>query len=130
MKKGAIVAVLVAGSMLAVSSLAFAAAALDGKTFTGQIGPQGKTDGQADDFVFSDGSFESTLCTTFGYGKGAYQTESKDGAVTFTAETTSKDGGTMQWHGAVKEDQIEGTVVSTEKGKASTSWFKGTLHKT
>ncbi len=129
MKKGGILVALVVGSVLGVSSLALAAGGLDGKAFSGEIGQQGKTDSQPDTFVFKDGAFESTLCTTFGYGKGAYRTEPKGDAVEFTAKTVSTDGGTMQWKGAVKGGQVEGTVVSTEKGQISTSWFKGALKK-
>ncbi len=106
---------------------AFAVNPLEGKTFSGVVGPKGKTEGQADNFVFQDGKFESTLCTTFGYGKGNYKTAAKGDATEFTTETMSKKGGKMRWRGVVKGNQIEGTAVSVENGQASESWFKGTL---
>ena len=120
------VAVFLAGFFGAIP-LVSANGALDGKTFSGVIGPKEKTDGRPDDFVFQDGSFESTLCNTFGYGKGTYQTTAKGDAVEFTAETTSTNGGKMAWKGTVTGNQIEGATVATENGQTSESWFKGTL---
>ena len=116
-----------AAMVIGMASLALASGALDGKTFTGTMGKKGETQGKADDFVFQDGAFESTLCTTFGYGTGAYTAEPAGDAVEFTAETTNQDGGTMQWQGLVKGDAIEGTAVSMENGHVSESWFRGTL---
>ena len=117
-------------SCLGMSSLVLASSALDGKTFSGVVGQKGKTDTRPDDFVFQGGQFESTLCTTFGYGKGDYQAKADGAAVEFTAETTNTDGGTMQWKGTVKGNDVEGTALSMEKGRTSESWFKGALKKT
>ena len=105
------------------------AGTLDGKTFSGQIGPQGKNEGKDDSFVFQDGTFESTLCATFGYSKGAYTTEPVGMTLAFTAETADKKGGTMTWKGVIKGDIIEGTAVSAEHGQTSESWFRGTLQQ-
>lgn len=126
-KKAAVAVALVFVGLLGVSTPAFAGGSLDGKTFSGTIGQKGKTEGQADGFVFKDGKFESTLCEAFGYGQGEYKTEALTDATAFTAETASTTGGKMQWQGMVKGDQIEGTVISTENGKSTESWFKGTL---
>ena len=126
-KKAAVAVALVCVSLFGVSSGLFASGPLDGKTFSGTMGQKGKIDGQADGFVFKDGKFESTLCTTFGYGQGAYKTEAKADAIGFTAETASSDGGKMEWHGTVKGDQIAGTVISIENGTTTESWFKGKL---
>ncbi len=125
-----IAAVLLALGLSGVSSQAFAAGALDGKTFSGSIGDKGKTTGQADNFVFQNGKFESTLCEKHGYGTGEYLATPKDGALNFTAETTSKEGGKMDWKGMVKGDAVEGAVLSTEKNKTSEMWFRGSLKKT
>ena len=113
--------------ILGMAPFVFAAGTLDGKTFSGTIGSKGQTEGKADDFVFQDGSFESTLCETFGYGKGAYTVAVNGDAVEFTAETANQKGGTMQWKGLMKGDVIEGTAMSTENGQTSESWFRGTL---
>ena len=112
-------------TVFAAAPLAHAAGALDGKTFSGVIGKKGETATQPDSLVFKDGTFESTLCTTFGYGTGAYQTTPQDEGMTFTAQTTSGTGGTMDWHGVVIGDQIEATVTTMENGQKSESWFQG-----
>jgi hypothetical protein len=126
-RRAAAIAALLVG-ILGASPLVLASGALDGKTFSGVMGQKGKTDSRPDDFVFKDGTFESTLCTTFGYGTGEYQAQAAGDAVEFTAETTSTDGGKMAWKGAVKGSDIEGTVLSMEQGGTSSeSWFKGTL---
>ena len=117
----------VLGMVLGLALPVWAAGTLDGKTFSGQIGPQGQTDGKADDFIFQNGEFESTLCETFGYGKGAYTEAASGDAVEFTAETANQQGGTMRWKGLVKGEMIEGAAVSTENGQTSESWFHGTL---
>ena len=113
--------------ILVGSSMVFASGSLDGRTFTGQIGKKGEVEARTDDFMFQDGKFESTLCNTFGYGKGDYRAAANGDATEFTAETASTTGGKMQWKGAVKGDTIEGTAISMENGATSESWFKGTL---
>ena len=125
-KQGMFVMGVIVG-LLGWASVGLASGSLDGKTFAGQIGKQGQTEGRADGFVFQDGRFESTLCNTFGYGKGDYQAKVNGEATEFTAETASTSGGKMQWKGAVKGDTIEGTTISMENGTTSESWFKGTL---
>ena len=119
--------VMMLGAVMSLALPVWAAGTLDGKTFSGQIGPQGQTNGKADDFVFQDGSFASTLCEMFGYGQGAYAAAANGDAIAFTAETSNQKGGTMQWKGLVKGETIEGTAVSTENGQTSESWFHGTL---
>ncbi len=115
--------------ILGMAPFVFASGTLDGKTFSGSIGSKEQTEGKADDFVFQDGQFESTLCETMGYGKGSYTTSMKGDAVQFTAETTNKEGGKMDWKGTVTGDQIEGTVSSAANGNTSEMWFKGTTKK-
>lgn len=113
----------------------FAEDMLDKRTYGGEIGQTGKQAGQADNFVFQNGQFESTLCSGFGYGKSDYKATATSGVIQFTAETRSKDGAFMSWAGTVKGKTIEGTVATTEKviekdtlkDKTSESWFKGTL---
>ena len=127
MNRTSIAMVVAAIGMIGLALPVWATGALDGKTFNGQIGPKDQAEGKADDFVFQDGSFESTLCETFGYGKGAYTVAANGDAVEFTAETANQKGGTMQWKGLMKGDVIEGTAMSTENGQTSESWFRGTL---
>ena len=107
---------------------AFAAGVLDGKSFGGSMGDKGSAAAKvADDFVFKEGKFTSTLCSRFGYHEADYTALGQNEAVNFKAHCTSGSGGVMDWTGVVKGDQIEGTVVSQESGTTSESWFKGTL---
>ena len=105
---------------------------LDNRSFSGEIGNVGKQTGQADNFSFQNGKFESTLCRGFGYGKGDYKATVTDGRIQFEAQSTSADGGVMAWKGTVIGNSIEGAVVTTENNKEkkevvrTESWFKGT----
>ena len=112
------------------ASTAFAAGALDGKTFTGPMGPKGSETSRGDDTVtFKRGKFNSSICAQFGYSDGKYKTETKDGALEFTARTKNKKGDTMDWKGTVKDGKLDATAVTTEDGATDESWFKGTLKK-
>ena len=126
MKKRFMAGMVLAAGIVGVASLALASATLDGKTFAGTIGKKGETAGQPDNFVFKDGTFESTLCETFGYGTGLYTTSMTGDAVQFNSETTNPKGGKMAWTGTVASGRIEGSVVTTENGASSEMWFNGT----
>ena len=120
------VMVIVLGVAL-VCSPVLAAGPLDGKTFSGSYGNVGSAAEQADNFVFKDGTFASTLCNQFGYKEGIYQIAPGGTATDFTAETVSRAGGKKSWKGAVKGDSLEGTVTTVENGKTEEGWFKGKL---
>ena len=126
MSKRLMAGMVLAAGIVGVASLALASAALDGKTFAGTIGKKGETTGNPDNFVFKDGTFESTLCEQFGYGTGLYTTSMTGDAVQFNSETTNPKGGTMAWTGTVAAGRIEGSVVTTESGTSSEMWFNGT----
>ena len=121
----AVVAILT--GMTGVSSVAFAAGALDGKTFTVDSGNKNETSSRTDDFIFQDGQFSSMLCNRFGYGAGDYETAKENDTIYFEAKTASTHGGTMHWQGIVKGPDIEGISVTNENGTISESWFKGSL---
>ena len=125
MKKSSVCLLIV----LAWATQAFAAGVLDGKTFTGKIGDANKPPSQAqvDDFMFSEGRFKSTLCSTFGYGSGAYTVTEEKGVVKFEAETASDSGGKMTWSGTVTGDRVQGTAKTVENGQTSESRFTGML---
>ena len=127
MKKQVAVGLLIAGLIYAFPALA--AGALDGKTFAGQVGEKGQANAVADNFVFTNGKFASTLCSQFGYGEGVYKTTGAKDAVHFTAETTSQAGGKKDWQGTVKGEVIEGGATTVENGQTSQQWFKGTLKR-
>ena len=102
-------------------------ASLDGRTFVGQLGPAGKSKGDADNFVFVDGQFRSTACDAYGFGAAAYRATRVGGDLSFESTTESRKEGTMAWKGTVSGNSVSGTVVWTRAGKAPVEyWFKGT----
>ena len=114
--------ILIVAAALAVVVPAFAAGTLDGKTFHGTLTEKGKKHGNHDAFEFKNGQFRSTACESYGFGFGAYKAEQAGDAVTFTARTTSKKEGTMDWTGTVKGGEISGTAVWTKSGQAPVSY--------
>jgi hypothetical protein len=113
-------AIFVAAAAL-VALPAFASGPLDGKTFHGKLVQTGKS-GHSDNFEFKDGQFLSTACEHEGFGSGAYTAEGSGTSYTFTAQTTSKKEGTMDWKGAVNGDTISGTAVWTKTGQAPVNY--------
>jgi len=120
-------------SIVALPALVFAArtGTLDGKTYSGQLGMDGDQNGDPDEFIFSNGTFDSTACHQYGYGKGSYEAKTMEEAMTFKAETKSKEGSKMQWNGKVVGDRIDGTATQLSKDDKvlRSFWFKGTVKK-
>ncbi len=116
---------------LSISLLAAAReGALDGKTFTGEMGEAGKDKGDKDELIFKDGKFSSEACEKYGFGDAPYTTTASGGATTFEADTVSAKEGKMHWSGTVKGDERTGTVVWTKEGQAPIDyWFKTELKK-
>ncbi len=104
-----------------------AAEILDGKVFVTFL------DGEDDVLTFEDGTFHSSSCDEWGFGKGRYTTAAEGESITFKAETTSAKEGSLVWTGSVLGDTIEGSYLWTKKGwfrtKTKTKNFTGTLQK-
>lgn len=112
--------------LLLTASVFAAAGALDGKSYQGQFVEKGKTKGDADTFLFKDGTFRSTACDKYGFKEAAYTGD----ATHFEATTRSDKGVTMAWKGTVAGDTVEGTVVQTKAtGTPKEYWFKGTIKR-
>jgi len=126
MRKLVTIAVLVvAAAMVAAWA---APGPLDGKTFQGEIMEKGKSHGDKDSFIFSDGKFRSTACDACGYDSGAYTATQAGDGWTFTAETHSAKWGTMSWTGTIKGSSIEGTATRSKDGKTKAEQvFSGML---
>lgn len=127
-------AMVIAGALvvaLAMSGAALAASgALDGKTFAGQVGEPGKTQGDPDELIFQSGALRSTACDTYGFKAGEYHALHRGDLIEFDAVTTSATDGAMQWKGTVQRDRLEGTATWTRPGKSPvTHWVKATLKK-
>jgi hypothetical protein len=100
---------------------------LDGKTFVGETGEEGKPAGAPETFVFADGKLDPLECHRSGFQAGAYTAEAEGETVIFSAETLSPKQGKMRWSGTVLGDQLEG-VMSWYKGKKLVKhWFRGKL---
>ena len=105
--------------------------ALDGKTFSGEVGKKGDTSGMKDDLMFKEGKFRSTACDVYGFGDANYTvvTAAAAGeATTFQAETHSPTDGTMKWVGTIKGNMLEGNTTWIREGKEPEEhWVKASL---
>jgi hypothetical protein len=113
----------VALALLAAKGLA-AQPALDGKSFQGTMQQEGKK-GIPDTFSFAGGQFHSSACDKYGFGRATYDAQ-PDGR--FDATTVSPTDGTIQWHGKVEGDQLQGEALWLKSGKAPVRYqVQGTL---
>jgi len=105
--------------------------ALDGKTFVGESGGQGKGPESKDTLIFHDGKMRSTACDAYGFGEGAYTATVNSYATDFSAKTVSVKEGTIEWKGTFYGgDTLEGNYVWTKSGqKPITYWFRAKLKK-
>jgi len=117
-------------SVLSISILAAAGqGALDGKSFSGEMGETGKK-GDKEELVFKDGKFTSVACEQYGFGDAPYTATVNGDTTTFEADTVSAKEGKMHWTGTVKGDELTGTAVWTKEGQAPVEyWYKTTLEK-
>lgn len=105
-----------------VAAAVWAAAPLDGKSFTGDLVEHGKTKGDPDTFVFKGGTFRSVACDAYGFGDAPYTVSQDHGKTVFTAVTKNTKGDTMSWKGTVDGAMISGTAQMTSGGKPATSF--------
>jgi hypothetical protein len=112
-------------ALVSVSTTARAAGALDGKSFTGEVGEKGKSQGDPDTLVFQDGKFRSTACDKYGFGDAPYTTKVDKAVTTVEARTTNAKGETMEWTLSLFGDQMRGKALYTVPGKEPiTYWVK------
>jgi hypothetical protein len=104
-------------------------AALDGAAYDVTLDFPGES-ATKDTLSFSSGRFESSACTSVGFPKWTdYQARTDAGGVSFDVTTHHPEGSTMEWHGTVRGDAVEGTASRTIKGKTSPGTFRGNAHK-
>jgi hypothetical protein len=117
-------------SVLSISILAAAGqGALDGKTFSGQMGEKGKN-GDKEELVFKDGKFTSVACEQYGFGDAPYTTSVNGDTTTFEADTVSAKAGKIHWTGTIIGSELTGTAVLTKAGQPPVEyWYKTTLEK-
>jgi len=113
-----------------VPSRLASAGSLDGKSFAGETGEKGKTKGDKDTLVFTEGRFRSSACDRYGFGDAPYAVRQDGGKTVVTAETTSKKEGTMTWTLTVDGDALTGVTMWKKGTKAPKEyWVKATLKK-
>ena len=98
---------------------------LDGSEFAVQLSAGGSP--MQDRLIFSDGIFESTVCTSAGFDKSTYSSRLVAGGTAFDVQCDSPAMGHNDWHGVVNGSHVEGTVVRTPKdgGAPIKSTFSG-----
>lgn len=84
--------------------------ALDGRSFSGQFVPSGKTSGRPDAFIFSDGKFHSRECLRFGFTPGPYWVRVQNGRLRFLARLTSEENGVMTYEGSIDGARIDARI--------------------
>jgi hypothetical protein len=105
------------------------ATSLDGATYDVTLEYPGEAP-LKDTLNFTSGRFESTACTSHGFPKWTdYASRTDSGSVAFDVTTHHPEGTTVEWHGTVRGDAIEGTANRTMKGKTEAATFHGTAHK-
>jgi hypothetical protein len=89
---------------------------LDGRSFHGVVLERGKSDGDADTLIFTDGRFRSTACDRYGYGEGTYSASRDGDRIHFDAETESPRFGRLRWQGTVSGRRLDGTLTMVRDG--------------
>ena len=106
---------------------------LEGKAFSGELGPPGKAASATDLLLFNDGMFVSKGCEArCGYTAAEYQIRAKGDQFEVTSETPClKSDAIIVWRGTVTGNEIEGTFTWVNKRWYWTFekefWFKGKL---
>ena len=92
--------------------------ALDGRRFEGVFLERGKTSGDADTLVFSNGRFRSLACDRYGYSDAVYRTASAGDSTRFEAETESAKYGKLLWRGVVRGGKLDATATMVRSGRS------------
>jgi hypothetical protein len=112
----------------AVGSASPRSLALDGRAYD-VILETPDAPAQKDTLRFANGQFESTACTTLGFPEWSdYEARADGDSIPFHVLSKHPSGTTMDWHGSVKGDSVEGTANRAMNGKTDVLKFKGSLH--
>ncbi len=93
------------------------AAGLDGRRFEGVFLERGKTSGDADTIIFSNGRFRTTPCDRHGYSDAPYTVTQLADGLAFEPETHSPRYGRLVWKGIVRGDKLDATATMVREGK-------------
>ncbi len=86
-------------------------AALDGMSFVGKLGPDGKPPDSDDILYFRDGQFWSKNCVPCGFRPGAYFVRFVDDGIEFQGEMESEDRGRFHYTGIVRNGQLTAEIT-------------------
>lgn len=95
-------------------SWALAGGALDGRVFSGVIGPAENPD-LADSLHFSDGYFWSDICTRCGFVPGVYTSEETPDGIRFTGVLESDSRGQFDYTGLARHDGTMEVTIQWER---------------
>jgi hypothetical protein len=102
---------------------------LEGKTYDVVLEGPGEAPAK-DQLIFTGTTFESTMCTGFGFKPASYTSQDDSGGTQFTvAEKHPTEPTTVDWKGVVKGDTVEGTATRTMNGKVTVLKFTGKVHQ-
>jgi hypothetical protein len=107
---------------------------LDGKTFMGQSGDQGKESSRDEELRFQNGKLYSVGCAEWGFGESDYTARIEGESIHFVSEMLSPKHGKIVWNGTIQGDKIDATYVWTKerwywKDAHQEKWLKGSLKK-
>jgi hypothetical protein len=89
---------------------------LDGRRFDGIVLERGKTTGDPDTLLFTDGRFHSSACDPYGYGDGPYTANPSGDGIAFEAQTQNANGSRLLWRGVVRGARLDGTLTMMRNG--------------
>jgi len=103
---------------------------LDGRSFSVELSEANKNEASQDELIFKDGTFFSAGCEQYGFTPAKYEAKSKGGAIMFKSTLMSGKEGKAEWEGAVKGDEISGTMFWSKEGQDPIIYtYKGTIKK-
>lgn len=104
--------------------------ALDGVTFRGQAGEQGKGDHHEEEIRFEGGLFRSPRCEKWGFQPARYTVKKEGDFYHFAVTLPSSDRGTLEWKGTITGNAATATFRWLHKrwywNIDREYWFKGT----
>lgn len=93
---------------------AYAEAILDGKIFSGMLGPKGNPQ-QPDSIYFDKGYFWSDICSRCGFEPGLYSVKMTEEGVAFSGILESKSRGQFTYDGLVRQDGSMAATIEWER---------------
>ncbi|MFV2052246.1 hypothetical protein [Aliiroseovarius sp. YM-037] len=113
---GRILSALALGFVLSfsVATTGNAEGILDGRVFTGMIGPAENPD-LSDSLYFDNGHFWSDICTRCGFVPGTYEAEATTDGVRFKGILESESRGQFGYDGLVKSDGTIRVSITWER---------------